>query len=262
MYKNRVKKMIDGVIDIHSHVLWGMDDGARLFDDSLDLCFMAENSGTKTLFLTPHLMYWDSAEELLDMREARFEELSEVLAENDSSLSLKKGFEIFCDDDIFGIKYFNPYTLNGSRYILIEFDFLKSNEDDVEAWCRYLSSFGLVPIIAHPERYGFVQEDIGCIHRLSQHGVLFQINAGSPIGMFGEASEDIAYAMLNAGYVDFLGSDAHDLFARNTDISECFDAYPPNIDESMLEKAALLNPRYILEDKPFEPQRKGFVFDK
>ena len=80
---------------------------------------------------------------------------------------IKKGFEILCDDEIFDIKYFKPYTLNESRYILIEFDFYKTAEEDVKSWCKYLQSFGLVPIIAHPERYGFVMDDMSCLDRLS-----------------------------------------------------------------------------------------------
>lgn len=250
--------MFENMMDIHSHTLWGMDDGAEDFDYSVDLCCMAEENGTKTLFLTPHLMYWDRADELFDIREVRSEELEETLAMNDSKIVLKKGFEIFCDDDIFNIKYFNPYTLNGSRYILIEFDFFKTDESDVASWCRYLSSFGLVPVIAHPERYGFVLDDVNCIERLSQNGVLFQINAGSPAGFFGEAEGDVAAAMLNNGYVDFIGSDAHDLFSRNTDMRACIEMYPKYINMEAVEKAAVSNPHFILEDKPFFPERKGY----
>ncbi len=251
--------MFDGIVDIHSHVLWEMDDGARYFDDSVDLCFLAEDTGTKTLFLTPHLMYWEQAEDLFDLREEKTERLQEVLEENDSEIVLKKGFEILCDDDIFNIKYFNPYTLNGSRYILIEFEFFKTSEKDVSSWCKYLTSFGLVPIIAHPERYGFVLDDVSCIERLSKEGVLFQINAGSPAGMFGGAQQEVSCRMLNNGYVDFIGSDAHDPFARNTDIYACMDMYPDFLNEDLLRRAAVLNPEVILEDKNYYPERLGLM---
>lgn len=247
--------MFDGIIDIHSHVLWGIDDGAGDFEESFDLCSMASESGTKTLFLTPHLMYWENAEELYDERQAKFEELSEILANDGEDITLKKGFEILCDDDIFNVKYFQPYTLNESRYILIEFDFFKSNEADVSSWCRYLSSFGLVPIIAHPERYSFVIDDITCIERLSKKGVLFQINAGSPIGVFGEQEEYVACKMLNCGYVDFIGSDAHDIFMRNTDIRSCIEDYPDGLNLELLQKAACINPKYILNDEIYKPRR-------
>lgn len=247
--------MFEGMTDIHSHVLWGIDDGAEHFDESVELCFMAEDNGTENLFLTPHLMYWDKAEELYDLREQKVEELQEVLFDNDSEIILRKGFEILCDDDIFNVKYFNPYTLNGSRYLLMEFDFFKTTETDVASWCKYISSFGLVPIIAHPERYRFVLNDISTVQRLSEQGALFQINAGSPAGHFGEASEEIACDMLNRGYVDFIGSDAHDMFSRNTDIRECMEFYPSFLNEDLIYKAAVENPMVIIEDLKYNPIR-------
>ena len=69
--------MFDDMVDIHSHALWGMDDGARYFEESMDLCFMAEESGTKTLFLTPHLIYWNQAETLYDLRYCSMDHLLE-----------------------------------------------------------------------------------------------------------------------------------------------------------------------------------------
>lgn len=247
--------MFENMTDIHSHVLWGIDDGAQDFDDSVELCFMAEDSGTKNLFVTPHLMYWERAEELFDIREQKVEELQEILVEEGSELVIKKGFEILCDDDIFNIKYFNPYTLNGSRYLLMEFDFFKTSEKDVASWCDYITSFGLVPIIAHPERYRFVFDDIAVIQRLSEKGTLFQINAGSPAGFFGDAAEEIACDMLNRGYVDFIGSDAHDLDSRNTDLRECMEFYPSFLNEDLLYKAFVENPEIIINDLQYKPIR-------
>ena len=247
--------MLTDFIDIHSHALWGIDDGAKVLDESIDLCFCAEDSETKTLFLTPHLIYWDSAETLLDVRERKIYELQDILEKEGASLTVKKGFEILCDDDIFDVKHFLPYTLNESRYILIEFDFFKTTAADVLSWCKYLKSFGLIPIIAHPERYGFVSDDISSLDKLSDEGVLFQINAGSPAGVFGMNAAEISFSMLNNGYADFVGSDAHGMIGRNTDMSSLFDDYPYDTDENMLIRAAVNNPQCIVNDKSFFPIR-------
>lgn len=244
--------------DIHSHVLWGMDDGAQDLETSVELCDMAADSGTGTLFLTPHLMYWENAESLYDKRERKFEVLSEILEEEEISLNIKKGFEILCDDDIFDIKYFKPYTLCESRYILIEFDFFKPTYEDVDAWCNYLKSFGLVPIIAHPERYEFFLNDYSAIDKLSKKGNLFQINSGSAAGMFGEEVQDFAERMINCGFADFFGSDAHDLRFRNTDMSYCFENFPYGIDEEVVEKALYVNPRKIIKDEQISVDRLGY----
>lgn len=245
------------MIDIHSHILWGLDDGARSLSESISLCSIADSAGTEILLATPHLMYWEEAEELLDRRNEQLYELGGILEEYDTQIEISPGFEILCDDDIFNIKYFKPYTLADSRYILIEFDFNRTSEEDVTAWCSYLGSFGLVPIIAHPERYGFVLSDISSIERLSRKGVLFQINAGSPAGMFGEEESIAALRMLNGGYVDFVGSDAHRIHVRNTDMAYCFEAYPSSANMSLLRKAVEENPEFILNDEKYIPNRKN-----
>lgn len=248
----------DKYIDIHSHVLWGMDDGAQSLQSSVELCDMAAETGTGTLFLTPHLMYWETSEDLFDERERKFERLSEILEEEEISLRIEKGFEILCDDDIFDVKYFKPYSLCGSRYILIEFDFFKPSVQDVEAWCSYLKSFGLVPIIAHPERYDFFLSDYSAIDKLSKKDVLFQVNSGSAAGFFCEEVQEFAVRMINLGFADFIGSDAHSLRTRNTDISFCLDSYPYGMDEDVLEKILFKNPLKILKDEQITTNRLSY----
>lgn len=246
-------------IDIHSHTLWDIDDGARDLREAVSLCLCAEDCGTSTLFLTPHLMYWSQSESLCDERDEKADRLEDALLDSGVDLTLKKGFEIFCDDEIFDVKYFKPYTLNESRYILIEFDFRKTTESDVKSWCRYLSSFGLVPIIAHPERYGFVANNVSCLDELSQAGVLFQINAGSPVGMFGDNAMDISCKMLEAGYVDFVGSDAHGINGRDTDMESLFEDYPYKVTQEDIKKISTVNPLFIIEDKNYTPKRIKYI---
>lgn len=247
--------MFDKYFDIHSHVLWDLDDGSEDVEETLELCDMAASSGTAHLFLTPHLIYWERAGDLYDEREWKFRRLEEILIKEEIDLKIHKGFEILCDDDIFEIKYFKPYTLCGSRYILIEFDFFKTATDDVVSWCNYLLSFGLVPIIAHPERYQFFISEETVIDELSDMGVLFQINGGSAAGMFGSKVQSFAEKMINRGFVDFVGSDAHDLMMRNTDMQYCFENYPEDIDEAVLERALTVNPLKIINDEPIIVQR-------
>lgn len=254
--------MRDKYIDIHSHVLWDIDDGSKDFEETLELCDMAMRSGTGQLFLTPHLIYWENAGDLFDERERKFEQLSEVLVDEDFELKIHKGFEILCDDDIFGVKYFKPYTLCGSRYILIEFDFFKTTVADVVSWCKYLISFGLVPVIAHPERYQFFLSEYDGIDKLSDMGVLFQINSGSAAGMFGSTVRRFAERMINKGYADFVGSDAHDLMMRNTDMAFCFDNYSDGVDMELLKNACSTNPLRLIKDRQIDINRLGYFAEK
>ncbi len=251
--------MLDfGYIDIHSHSLWGMDDGARSFDSSVELCRLAYETGTDILFLTPHIIHWEDASALYDAREERASYLQNILYNEGKDLKLIKGFEILCDDDIFDIKYFTPYTLNGTKYILIEFNFHRTTEEDVNAWCDYLISNGLVPIIAHPERYEFVKNDISVIERLSDKGCLFQMNCGSAVGVFGDVECNVALGMLFGGYVDFIGSDAHDLRWRTTDMDIFIRDYPEDLDEELLYLALRENPEKLINNEDITPKRYGF----
>lgn len=243
-------------VDIHSHVLWDIDDGAKDVDETIDLCDMAWHSGTRDLFVTPHLIYWHSSEDLLDERDWKCEKLSEILEDEDIGIRIHKGFEILCDDEIFEIKYFKPYTLCGSRYILIEFDFFKTSVEDVVAWCSYLITCGLVPIIAHPERYQFFHVEEKIIDKLSQMGVLFQVNSGSAAGMFGSRVKMFAEKMINRGYADFIGSDAHDLVMRNTDMAFCLEGYD-DVDAECLKKIIAINPLKIINNEKIEVRRLG-----
>ncbi len=252
--------MIDyGFVDIHSHTLWGIDDGARDIDTSVELCRLAYNTGTDCLFLTPHIIDWNSAGALYDIREENADYLQNIMHNEGCELKLIKGFEILCNDSIFGIKYFEPYTLNRTRYILIEFNFFRTTEEDVHAWTNYLLSNGLVPVIAHPERYEFVKNDVTVIERLSNKGCLFQMNAGSAVGVFGETECNVALKMLFGGYVDFIGSDAHDLRWRSTDMNMFINDYPEELDENLLYTALKVNPEKLIKNEEIKPERTGWV---
>lgn len=243
------------MVDIHSHTLWHLDDGSDSFQTSVEMCRRASETGTDTLFLTPHIVYWSSAEEIYDRRNYKTEQLREVLEDEEIELSLETGFEILCDDDIFDIKYLKPYTLAGSNYLLIEFDFYKTAESDVHSWCNYIMSQGLVPIIAHPERYGFVIEDISSLERLTEKGALLQMNSASPLGVFGSEEELVALKMLKSGYVDFLGSDAHSDRHRNTGMGEMILKYPDYVSEELIDRIVNVNPEKLIKNEKVIPIR-------
>lgn len=241
------------MIDIHSHVLTGLDDGARDFDTSIELCRIAALTGTTVLTATPHLMCWNTASSLLEARDEKLRELRYALEEEQIDLELAAGVELLCDDEIFQVGDLSPFTLNGSRYLLIEFDFSGTSEEDVAAWCDHLLSRGFVPIIAHPERYAFVNDDITSIERLSEKNILFQLNCGSAVGMFGEQAARMALLMLRCGYADLLASDAHTLSRRTTDLSRMLQSYPPVIGREVIERATERTPELILKNQTVLP---------
>lgn len=247
------------MFDIHSHTLWNLDDGSPDLETTLGMCDIAFETGTDTLFLTPHIVYWEEAESTLYRRNEKTDSLRRILLDERIDIELVKGFEIMCDDEIFEVRNLEPFTLGHSRYLLIEFNFWKTEENDVSSWCSFIQSNGLVPVIAHPERYGFIQDDISVLDRLSEKGVLFQINSGSPLGMFGDLECDISLMMLKNGYVDFIGSDAHNTQHRNTAMGEMISYYPEDVSDRVLELATEINPALLIEDKDIKPKRLHYM---
>jgi tyrosine-protein phosphatase YwqE len=101
--------------------------------------------------------------------------------------------------------------------------------------------------------------DIVCLDELSDMGTLFQINAGSPAGWFGEEAMNISCKMLEAGYVDFVGSDAHSIVSRNTDMLSAFDDYPYTVTQEDIKRIAISNPEFIINDTKYTPLRKKYI---
>ena len=93
-------------------------------------------------------------------------------------------------------------------------------------------------------------------------GVLFQINSGSAAGMFGSKVRRFAERMINRGYADFVGSDAHDLIMRNTDMDFCFNNYSDDIDIELLKKAYKSNPLKLIKDEQIGINRLGYFAEK
>ena len=139
-------------------------------------------------------------------------------------------------------------TLNGSRYPLVEFHFTGSGQEETDILNSILQC-GYRPIVAHPERYLYVQEEPELLNTWLEMGCLFQINRGSLMGRFGSGAESLAYAMVGRGFATVVASDAHSDIRRTpwmTDVREMLARdFSPQIADTLLEE----NPRQILRDR-------------
>ena len=159
------------MIDLHSHILPELDDGARSLRDSLDMARLAVGSGVTIMVATPHCVD-DRALEVYQT----WKLLRQALRENDIPLRLFWGMEIFGTPDTARLLQEGKLlTLNGSRYPLIEFPFRSDGAEETRI-LRSVSRLGLRPVVAHPERYSCVQNDPELINRWHRMGCLFQIN--------------------------------------------------------------------------------------
>ncbi len=241
------------MIDIHCHILFGVDDGSFGLSESVEMAKVAAASGTTDIIATPHANAPDmDSNEWGENLENRLNTLNSALMDARIPVAVHPGQELFCSGDIIPrIKNGDFITLNKSRYILVEFDFYSSIEPILE-YCEELVSIGLVPVIAHPERFAAVKEDEYSVNRLKKRGCLLQVNAGSLFGAFGRTSESIAHELMDGMLADFVASDAHSPYVRTPFIADAHEMisemYSPEYAELLLHD----NPARVLADKETE----------
>ncbi len=192
------------MFDLHSHILPGLDDGSQSLDESLEMARMAAESGVRAVVATPHCL----GDRARDVARA-FILLRDALEETKIPLTLYPGMEIFGSTNTAELLKNNRlFTLNGSRYPLIEFAFRTDGEEET-AVLRQVIDAGYTPVVAHPERYIYVQQDPELMNIWKEMGCLFQINRGSLLGRFGRREQAMAYALVDRGFATVVASDAH-----------------------------------------------------
>lgn len=241
------------MIDLHCHILPGLDDGARTQEQSVQMARMAAESGVRIIAATPHTnlhgIFENYASPTLDQI---FAALQQRLLREQIPIELVIGAEIFCNGNVSDLlRRGTLRTLGGTRYPLVEFAF-SDHPDHVFRQLRQLLDAGYIPIVAHPERYYFVQHDRHLLWDFAEMGCVLQVNKGSPLGRFGSAPRRISHYMLERGLVHILASDAHSDTARTPYLADvrrflmdfCGDGCP----QLLLER----NPAHILHDEPVE----------
>lgn len=247
------------MIDLHCHMLPGVDDGADTEEDALLMAQVAVESGVTDVVLTPHCNvpgqfdnYRDSA--LL----ARFRRFEALLRQEELPLSLHRGMEVFVTPELPELLERGALlTLGGSRYLLVEFAFGEA------AWfvddaLRHIRTQGLIPVVAHPERYYFIQDEPRHLLHWVNDGYALQLNKGSFFGMFGRHAARTAHWCLDCGCLHLIGSDAHSPYRRTPRLNDIYDLVADTVSP---ETARLLlhdNPAAVLKDGALYPAMAQF----
>ena len=238
------------MIDIHTHVLPGIDDGSRSMDETLEMLLQAEESGVRALVTTPHCNIPDEFDnyvsEDLDKLWRRVESEARRVG---NDLKICRGMEIFATDELPELlEKERVWTLNGTKYFLVEFSF----EED-PAFCRDVlrrcTALGFRPVIAHPERYYFVQEEPWIAYEFCVSGYGLQVNKGSILGRFGRAPRQTAELILQHGLCACVASDAHRPDQRSTYMTELRDYLENEYGEAYMRLLLEENPSRILSDR-------------
>ena len=209
------------MIDLHTHVLPGIDDGSTDMDMSMEMLFIAAESGVETLVTTPHCNIPGEFDNYADKEmELLWNGLEQERERAGIPIRLCRGMEIFATPDLPELlSEERVWTLNGTNYFLTEFAF---DEDPEYCWriLEECESQGFRPIIAHPERYFFLQDDLQIAYEWCTAGYGLQLNKGSPLGRFGPEVQQTAIELLNHGLIACVASDAHYPHRRSTYMGE------------------------------------------
>ena len=232
------------MIDLHSHILPGLDDGARDMQEALKMAAMAADSGVTAMTVTPHCVQGDVRGVY-----AAFERLRRQLRQARIPLELYMGMEIFGTPETAELlRQEKLVTLNGSRYPLIEFGFHTDGEEETEILKSVIRA-GYRPVVAHPERYEYVQRDPELINLWYKMGCLLQINRGSLLGRFGPDAREMALELVDRGFATVIASDAHSASMRTpwmADVRRMLrELFPASAARYLLRE----NPRKILNDE-------------
>jgi protein-tyrosine phosphatase len=200
------------LIDLHSHLLPGVDDGSRSVGQSVEALRALGEQGVSVVVTTPHfdvsLARNPAAfEARLAAFDQAFAELQSVITEASGLPELRRGAEILLDEPDATVTDAR-LRLDGSPYVLCEFARLRlpTNAD----WgIRNLVTQGWRPVIGHPERYRNVDGSLTMLRQLREAGAAFQLNVGSLVGEFGETAQRIGWELLSRGWIDYCASDFH-----------------------------------------------------
>lgn len=207
------------MIDIHCHILPGLDDGAEDIQDTLEMASLAQASSVKVIVATPHCNVPSEPDNYYDSRyREAFLSACRALEEERIPVKLLPGMEVFVTYDLPDlIKDKKVLTLNQSRYLLMEFAF-DEDPEFVDIMVDRIKEIGIRPVIAHPERYEFIKNDLEFARQLVERGCIFQANKGSLMGRYGRRSEETVRELMKNDLIKLVASDAHSAIVRTPDM--------------------------------------------
>jgi protein-tyrosine phosphatase len=252
-------------VDIHCHILPGVDDGARNREEAIAMARQAESMGTRSIIATPHHIP-RSPLSAVDEVSKRARQLQQVLEWAEVNVEIHPGQENNARRNL--IARFDEreaVALNGTRYMLVEPPF-RTYPDFLEELLVALIQKGVIPVIAHPERNIHVQRDLQLVSRLVGMGALIQVNTGSLLGSYKQPAMEAATALLRQDLVHVIASDAHsDSGPFVPNMRQGFDVVAAQVGEEKAWVLARDNPLRILTDQPIgavQPEPVGGIRSK
>ncbi|GAB2642786.1 capsular polysaccharide biosynthesis protein [Emticicia sediminis] len=220
-------------VDMHSHLIPGIDDGSPDLETSINFLINLSELGYEKVITTPHIMTDLYPNDSTIIRNGLVQ-LKEELKKRNIKIEVEAAAEYFLDSHFErliienDILYFGP-----KKYVLFEMSFISPSPNFEETIFNLLTK-GYTPILAHPERYNYWQENNKIFPYIRELGCLMQVNIPSLLGYYGKPIKNLAYSLIKAGLIDFLGTDMHhDRHLKllndgkyDSDINKALDKYP------------------------------------
>jgi len=250
-------------VDVHSHILPGVDDGAKTLEESVAMLRLAAESGTTDIVASPHANHEFKFEP--EVVAAKLEELRRAI---DGAIRIHTGcdFHLSYDNIQDSLQHPSKYTINHKSYVLVEFSdlLIPKTTDDV---FYQMQAAGMIPIITHPERNMLLQKRLDKLTDWAESGCLLQVTAGSFLGRFGKQAKAFADLLMQRGLVHIVASDAHDTKHRPPTLKEAYEYVAKASGPGRAEMLFVRNPAATLRGDPLEtyygepaPQKKWFQF--
>lgn len=236
------------MIDLHSHILPGIDDGAPDDAEALSMARLWVADGVTTVACTPHIypgVYNNSGPDI----RARVERLQALIDGENLPLRLVPGCDLHIAPDLISkLRLGAALSLNDTRYVLVEtpHHVLPPRVEDV---FFSLSAAGYVPILTHPERMSWIEQRFDLIKRLAHAGVWMQLTAGALLGKFGARPRYWSERLLEEGIVQIVASDAHGSTRRPPLMRSAYEAVAKRWGEALAERLFTITPAGILENR-------------
>lgn len=250
------------MIDMHSHIIFDVDDGSESLEESIEIIRTAKERGIKAMFATPHFIEGSMTAEADEVKE-KLHILEMELKKNNIDMPIYSGHEIFLDyESLDHLRSGMSLSLNNTRYVLMEMpmQFPLNNLEDI------LFEFtlkGYTPIIAHPERYAYVQNDLSVVKRWIELGILLQMNLTTLYGRYGNIAKKTSVKMLKRQMYHFVGTDVHTSKSSALSIATPLKMVHNIVGSDVYNEMIYENPKKVVDNLsiyPFEVKKEKFSF--
>ena len=239
------------MIDFHTHIIPNIDDGSRSIEETFNLIQEAKEAGFEGIVLTSHYIenYYETD---VPERDVWVKAISDNLKIKGIETNLYLANEIYMSENMMKLLIDGKAsTINNSSYVLFEMP-LNAEPMNLYDVIYSLQENKLIPVLAHPERYSFVQKEPELINDLIEKGVLMQANYGSILGQYGEKAEIIVRKFFEANMIHFLGSDVHRQNTIYKKIPQALEEIKNIVGDEKLEEITTKNPKLALNNKRIE----------